>query len=44
MSEKEAKGKKGKVEGEAKAPKGPPPSKTEEKRAEIERVTHIGAD
>jgi large subunit ribosomal protein L5 len=34
MSEKEAKGKKGKAEGEAKEQKGPPPSKTEEKRAE----------
>jgi large subunit ribosomal protein L5 len=36
MSEKEAKGKKGKAEGEAKEAKagGPPPSKTEEKRAE----------
>jgi large subunit ribosomal protein L5 len=34
MSEKEAKGKKGKAEGEAKDQKGPPPSKTEEKRAE----------
>jgi large subunit ribosomal protein L5 len=31
---KEAKPKKAKAEGEAKAPKGPPPSKTEEKRAE----------
>ena len=34
MSEKEAKGKKGKAEGETKEPKGPPPTKTEEKRAE----------
>ncbi len=33
MSEKEAKGK-GKAEGGAKEPKGPPPTKTEEKRAE----------
>jgi large subunit ribosomal protein L5 len=34
MSEKEAKGKKGKAEGEAKEPKGPPPTKSEEKKAE----------
>jgi large subunit ribosomal protein L5 len=34
MSEKEAKGKKGKAEGDVKEAKGPPPSKTEEKRAE----------
>jgi large subunit ribosomal protein L5 len=34
MSEKETKGKKAKGEGEATGAKGPPPSKTEEKRAE----------